>query len=241
MSGPAAGRWRDAGRRLVHAALAALLPGGLRLFGILSRVDGFLYPQEAVFLHRLARDAPGAGRILEVGSYCGLSTLCLATGARRHAEPRVTAVDPQVRGAEARLRANLRRFGMTDRVEVVVATSLETAARWSGPLRVVFIDGSHELESVRADLAAWLPHVEPGGFLVLHDSTALSSFPGPVEVAREQLREGPVFEAVGRVGSMTWARRRGAPSNWRPTSPGGRALDALFGGLQRWRIRRSTG
>jgi hypothetical protein len=36
-------------------------------------------------------------------------------------------------------------------------------------LAFVFLDGSHALEDVRADIAAWWPRVEPGGILAGHD------------------------------------------------------------------------
>ena len=61
------GTRKDALRRRVDAVLAAAVPGGGPLFSILSQVDGYLYPHEAVFLRRLARDlpvAPGA-RLLD--------------------------------------------------------------------------------------------------------------------------------------------------------------------------------
>ena len=38
-----------------------------------------------------------------------------------------------------------------------------------GPIGFVFIDGDHSYEAVKADIAAWMPRIKPGGFLAGHD------------------------------------------------------------------------
>ena len=222
------GTWKDAVRRLADAGIAAVLPGGAGLFPILARVDGYLFPHEAVFLHQLARWGPGEGAIVEIGSFRGRSTLCFAHGVRGKRATPIIAVDPHVYETEGQLRENLEHFGMADIVHPLVSPSVAAASSWTGAIRVLFVDGHHEKESVEADVDAWLPFLDPGGFLVLHDSTDLSSFPGPAEVAATRLRVGPVFDAVGTLGGMTWARRAGAAAPWTPRSPGARSLDRLI-------------
>jgi len=220
------GTWKDALRRFVDATVAAALPGGASLFPILAQVDGYLFPHEAVFLYWLARSGPGEGAIVEIGSYRGRSTLCFATGVKGRRPTRIVAVDPHVYGTEGDLRENLAHFGMSEVVQPVVAPSVTAAGAWTRPVRVVFVDGHHEKASVEADVDAWLPLLAPGGFLVLHDSTDLSSFPGPAAVARARLRVGPLFDAVGTLGGMSWARRAGAATAWAPRTYGAGVLDA---------------
>jgi predicted O-methyltransferase YrrM len=219
------GTWKDTLRRLADASVAAALPGGTSLFPILAQVDGYLFPHEAVFLYWLARSGPGEGAIVEIGSYRGRSTLCLAKGVSGRRPTPIVAVDPHVYGTEGDLRDNLAHFGMGDVVRLVVAPSVTAARAWNGPVRVVFVDGHHEQASVEADVDAWLPFLVPGGFLVLHDATDLSSFPGPAAVASARLRVGPDFDAVGTLGGMTWARRAGAGRPWAPRAYGARILD----------------
>jgi predicted O-methyltransferase YrrM len=232
------GTRKDALRRFADACVAAALPGGAALFPILAQVDGYLFPHEAVFLFRLARSGPGDGAIVEIGSYRGRSTLCLAVGVKGHRATRIAAVDPHVYGTEDHLRENLAHFGVSTIVQPIVAPSVAAAGAWTGPVRAVFVDGHHEQASVEADVDAWLPFLAPGGFLVLHDSTDLSSFPGPALVARTRLRVGPLFDAVGTLGGMTWARRAGGAHPWAPRSHGARGLDAAIRLAKAWGRRR---
>src|SRR5262245_22994029 len=90
------GGWRDSVRRLRDAAVASLRPGGLPIAPILAQVDGYLLPHEGVFLYWLARSAPGSGCIVEIGSFRGRSTLCMAAGVRGRRKSRLFAVDPHV-------------------------------------------------------------------------------------------------------------------------------------------------
>jgi hypothetical protein len=41
--------------------------------------------------------------------------------------------------------------------------------RYSGRIAVLHIDGNHDLAAVANDLALWLPHCQPGGWLILDD------------------------------------------------------------------------
>jgi hypothetical protein len=54
--------------------------------------------------------------------------------------------------------------------KVIIADSVEAAAKVKDhSLDFVFIDGDHRYEGVARDIAAWLPKVKPGGWLMGHD------------------------------------------------------------------------
>ena len=57
--------------------------------------------------------------------------------------------------------------------------STAVARHWQTPLALLFIDGGHGDEVVRADEAAWIPKVAPGGLVAIHDV-----FPDPADGGR---------------------------------------------------------
>jgi predicted O-methyltransferase YrrM len=221
-------------RHAVDAAAALMLRGGATVAPFLLRVPGYLYPHEAVFLYWLAREGPGDGDLVEIGSFHGRSTLCLAAGLRDRGscDPgRLVAVDPHVYASGGSLHRNVRRFHLEDRVDILTIPSCEAAAARHRPVRLLFIDGDHTEAAVRADLAAWHMHLTPGGILVLHDSTSLSGLPGPRALATEILADRVAWDRAGTLGSITWARRRPG-HGWTPRT-GGVWMDRLLRRLRR--------
>ncbi|MGH9869495.1 MAG: class I SAM-dependent methyltransferase [Candidatus Polarisedimenticolia bacterium] len=234
------GTWKDRVRRAVDAAFALSMPAGTRVAAPLLLVDGYLYPHEAVFLYWVARSAPGSGVVVEVGSMRGRSTLCLAAGIRDGGREPVYAVDPHRYGTRDELGENIAHFGLTGHVEMLVDDSVTVAAGWQRPVRAVFVDGDHRFESALADVSAWSRHLAPGGFLLLHDSTELNGIAGPRQVARLSCCVGAMFDKVGTIGSITWARRTDTASDWSPPEHGKWALDGIMASLKRLR-RLTTG
>jgi len=148
-------------------------------------VRGWLTDAEAAWLFDAARRPTVAGDIVEIGSAYGRSTVCLAWGVRRCGQGHVWAVDPHTGGRKFRdklgqaagqftsldgFRANLRRFGLQSLVTPVVKTSEQALRDWEGrPIRLLFVDGWHTYEAVRADIAGWGRLVVSGGWIAAHD------------------------------------------------------------------------
>lgn len=154
------------------------------------------------------RAVPGAP-LLEVGSYCGRSTIWLGDVAEL-AGTVVFAVDHH-RGSEENqagwehhdasvvdartgrmdtlpfFRAAVHDAGVEDSVVAIVGRSPVVAATWTTPLSFLFIDGGHGDEPARADYEGWTPHVAMGGTLAIHDV-----FPDPADGGR------PPYEKIFR-------------------------------------------
>src|SRR5215207_2707965 len=135
---------------------------------IAMATKGFMPPDEGDALHEAALHAvaavPGAP-IVEVGSYCGRSTIWLGDAARR-SEITLFAVDHH-RGSEENqagwehhdaeivdvathlidtlpyFRRTIRAAGLEQHVVAVVGESPIVARHWSAPLAMLFIDGGH--------------------------------------------------------------------------------------------------
>ncbi|MEU1874677.1 putative O-methyltransferase YrrM [Streptomyces ambofaciens] len=160
---------------------------------------GFMPAHEGRALYAAAVEAGGLGLpLLEVGTYCGRSTVLLADAARRAGVTALTVdhhrgseeqqpgweyhdpetVDPElgVMDTLPTFRRTLHRAGLEEHVVALVGRSPQVAAVWNSPLGLVFIDGGHTDEHANADYEGWAPHVAVGGLLVIHDV-----FPDPAD------------------------------------------------------------
>jgi predicted O-methyltransferase YrrM len=186
--------------------LAFLFSSSILGHGIASlRLD------EGAYLYRLVRQQQ-LQTIVEIGRFRGGSTFLLAAALR---EGTLHSYDIPTRqgrpGAELdeQLLAALRTFRLTNRVNLHVADS-RTAETPEPPIDLLFIDGDHSEEGVRADVARWSSLLAPGGHLVLHDAVRAADFvpsesPGPARVAAEL---GHEYERRQAAGSLAHFVRR---------------------------------
>ena len=158
---------------------------------LLRNVKGFLDEEEGRGLYDHALTAGGLGPCLEIGSYCGKSTLYLGAACRtsdtilfsvdhhrgsEEQQPGEAYFDPDLLDPQTgrvdtfrHFRTTLASAGLEETVVPIVSRS-ETAARaWATPLGLVFIDGGHALETVSTDYNVWARHLLPGGYLIFHD------------------------------------------------------------------------
>ncbi len=193
-------------------------------------IKGFLSRTEGETLYQHAQAACVLGPCLEVGSYCGKSTVYLGT-ACREAGALLYAVDHH-RGSEEHqpgqayhdpelcdpvtgrmdsfpeFRRTLDAAGLIDTVVPIVAPSALAARHWRTPLGMVFIDGGHSMAAALADYRCWAGHVLPGGLLAIHDV-----FPNPEDGGRpphhiwELATASGLFEALPLVQSLGVLRR----------------------------------
>ncbi|MCZ6711619.1 MAG: class I SAM-dependent methyltransferase [Gammaproteobacteria bacterium] len=195
-------------------------------------IKGFLHPEEGARLYDLALGAAQIGPCLEVGSYCGKSTLYLGAACQERGQV-LYAVDhhrgseehqageeyhdPELFDAEAckldsfrEFRATLARAGLEDCV-IPVVTSSELAGRhWLTPLGLVFIDGGHSLEAAFTDYRTWAPHVMPGGYLAIHDifENPADGGQAPFEIYKRGSASG-LFEVLVSTRTLGVMRRLG--------------------------------
>lgn len=175
-----------------------------------AAVPGWLFPDEGPALYEAALTIP-AGPIVEIGSYCGKSTVFLGAAARQLGTV-VFAVDHHRGSVEMQpgrenhnpavsvdgvhdtlfeFRRSIVGADLADHVVAVVGPSMVVAPFWRTPVGMVFIDAAHDFLSVRADFVAWAAHVVPGGVLAFHDTT----IPDVNAVALEAAQSGFVMES----------------------------------------------
>jgi len=196
----------------------------------IDSIKGFLADDEAAALFEHAARASAFGPVLEIGSYCGKSTIYLGLACRAN-ERTVYALDHH-RGSEEHqqgeffhdpdlydnvagevdtfreFRNNIRAAGLNDIVVPLVADSESASRDWQTPLAMVFIDGGHSLDAALTDYRCWTPHLMRGGILAIHDLFADPHKGGqaPYAIFRMALQSG-LFENLGQVNSLGLLRR----------------------------------
>jgi MMP 1-O-methyltransferase len=209
---------------------AAAMPEEMRRAAEAAR--GFMPPPEGLALYAAAAAYAGLGPVLEVGTYCGKSTIYLACAARQAGQVVITVdhhhgseenqpgweyhdatlVDPRTGRLDTlpAFRATLAGLGLDDDVIAIVGRSADVARLWRAPLGMLFIDGGHTEAAAQADYGGWAPRVTPGGALAIHDV-----FPDPADggqapyhIYRRALASG-AFTQVAAEGSLRVLERTG--------------------------------
>lgn len=189
-------------------------------------VKGFLDKREAHCLYNIALEAGKKGPCLEIGSYCGKSSVYLGMACKENAtvlfsidhhtgseeqQPGEEYFDPDLFDKETGkidtlrfFRKTIADFDLDDIVIPLVGRSSTIGRIWRTPLSLLFIDGSHAYESVLSDYEIWAKNLIPGGYLLFHDI-----FPDPSKggqapylvyqkaVASGVYEEKPMCESLG--------------------------------------------
>lgn len=160
---------------------------------VADAAKGWLHPEEGPALNAYASQC--VGPFVEIGSYCGKSTVWIGDAAE-HAGTVLFAIDhhrgnpemrpgndchdPEVLDADGRhdtlpvLRLTLATAGLEDVVIPVAAASHTLAPHWNTQIGFLFIDGGHDAISCQRDADQWTPWIRPGGIVVFHDATIVN-------------------------------------------------------------------
>ena len=122
--------------------------------------------------------------VVEIGRFRGGSTFLIASalseGGVVHSYDLETRQGHDGRELDAQLAAALDRYGLAERVRLHVADS-RSAEPPAEAIDLLFLDGDHREEGVRADFERWAPLLAPGGHLLFHDAVAAPDLVPPCE------------------------------------------------------------
>jgi predicted O-methyltransferase YrrM len=161
------------------------------LFALAEQVTGFMPADEGRKLYDTAVRYLGDGVGVEIGTYCGKSTVLLGAAAQQTGGV-IYTVDHHHGSEEHQsgweyhdsslvddvtglfdtlptLRHTLDAADVYDHVVAVVGRSPVVARGWRMPLRLLFIDGGHTEEAAQRDFNGWARWVDIGGALIIHD------------------------------------------------------------------------
>jgi MMP 1-O-methyltransferase len=203
----------------------ALPQAAARLFALAEQVTGFMPADEGRALYDAAVNYLRGGVGVEIGTYCGKSTVMLGAAAQQTGgvlytidhhhgseehqpgwEYHDTSMVDEVTGlfdTLPTLRHTLDAAGLDENVVAVVGKSSVVARSWRTPLQLLFIDGGHTDVAAQQDFDGWARWVAVGGALVIHDVFPDPNDGGqaPYRVYRRALDTG-AFREVSAMGSM---------------------------------------
>lgn len=196
-----------------------------------NAIKGFLADDEAEALFDLAKSVEGLGPCLEVGSYCGKSTLFLGSACKQSGNT-LYAVDHHKGSEEHQLGEEYHDADLYDNQQqeinsfpvfkqtiklaqlentvIPIVTSSEVLARhWATPLGLVFVDGGHSHKMSLNDCMSWAKHIVAGGLLLIHDifEKPEEGGQGPYLGLNAVLETGH-FEKIKQINSLGILRRK---------------------------------
>ncbi len=177
---------------------------------IIDQFEGLLVEGQEWWLYNTSYNQTNDAVIVEIGSFKGRSTACLALGCVGTAK-RVYAIDTfngndsdfHQRNFFDQFQANISSLNLDRYVHPIVGLSTEAAPGWDKPIDFIFIDGSHEYNDVLADFENFYPHVKPGGIIAFHDVT--EGWPGVVRCWNEAASHR--LSNIGRCTTIAFGRK----------------------------------
>ncbi len=194
-------------------------------------IKGFLADDEGSALYHYALEAAKLGPCLEIGSYCGKSTVYLGSackqagavlfaldhhrGSEEHQlgeeyhDPDLYDNGVQLMDSFRTFRTTMREAKLEDTVVPVVSSSAVAARQWATPLGMVFIDGGHSEEAAQTDYRSWAGFIRPGGILAIHDI-----FPDPADGGQapyniwKLAKASGLFDELPTINTLGLFRRR---------------------------------
>lgn len=193
---------------------------------VTRNIDGWLTELEGAALYHAAMYGPGEGKIVEIGSFKGRSTVWLAKGSKGIGRERIYAIDTHLGSLEHRpggeyashmppegttefvFRQNIRVAGVEDWIIPLVMPSGEALRLWRDPIRLLLIDAEHAYETVRNDFIGWQQHVVLGGLVVFHDvdrwDGSAKVLDGPTRVVYEDVTQTGLYSAPTIVNHLAF-------------------------------------
>lgn len=196
-----------------------------------NAIKGFLARDEAEALFNCAKSVASLGPCLEIGSYCGKSTLFLGSACQSFGNT-LYAIDHHSGSEEHQLgeeyhdadlydkqnnemnsfpvfKQTLKLAGLESTVVPIVSSSEVTVRHWATPLGLVFVDGGHSHAMSMNDCMSWSKHLIKGGLLLIHDifEKPEDGGQGPFLGLNAVLETGR-FEKLEQVNSLGILRRK---------------------------------
>jgi predicted O-methyltransferase YrrM len=178
-------------------------------------IDGWLTEKEAAGLYSIARKVKKNGIVIEIGSWKGKSTFCIAKGLKNGMifaiDPFNCAGDPDSIVAYKKQKGdaelidqfdnNMKNLGVSNKVTSLVGYSRDFIDM-NKKIDFLFIDGDHSKKECEFDFLNYFSKVIKGGFIAFHDYDANRLELGPTWVINNYVLKNPKFRFYKKFDSL---------------------------------------
>lgn len=120
-------------------------------------------------------DGSSLDKIVQLGHYAGWSTLMIGWKLKRMGRTKALFSMDILEDVTEYARKIVEIAGLSEVVSLVVGNSCNMdimidAVEYLDEVKMIFVDSSHQYQQTVKELALWLPVLEPGGLIFLHDA-----------------------------------------------------------------------
>jgi len=168
----------------------------------LNKIEGWFTRNEASAMQSLVRQLSSGAKVVELGSFQGRSSVVIASvlppggmlycvdhfkGSLEHQGNEFKLDD-----LLSKFTSNIKNHHVDDKIALLVMDTLQAANEFEmESVDLLFVDASHDYESIRADILYWYSKLKVGGLLVCHDYSTY--WPGVREAIESLQLEGQVL------------------------------------------------
>lgn len=185
-----------------------------------EKIDGWLTKVEAYGLYHLASLLPGNAVVVEIGTWKGKSTFCIAKGL---VSGKIYSVDPfdasgeeesaivynQKKGETSLLlqfENRMKDLAVLEKIVPMKGLSNQFVGKFSS-IDLLFIDGDHSIEGCDFDFTNYAPYLKKGGYIAFHDYDEKRNDLGPTWVVNNRVLKSPEFKFVNLYDSL-WVGKK---------------------------------
>lgn len=186
------------------------------------KLDGWLTDNEAIGLYNIAHMLPRKSIVVEIGSWQGKSTYCIAKGL---SAGKVYAIDPfnadagfdvgseqeyqRKKGDKDLLQSfceNMEQLKVLDKIIIKKGYSHEFAEDFDS-IDFLFIDGDHSIKGCTTDFNLYSPKISKGGFVAFHDYYEDRNNLGPTYVIKNTVSKSTEFKFFKQFDTLWVAKK----------------------------------
>jgi MMP 1-O-methyltransferase len=185
-------------------------------------IGGWLTDNEAYGLYNLATKLPSSSIVVEIGSWKGKSTFCIAKGLKKG---KIFAIDPFNAEGESgskeiyeqnkgdiplieQFSTEMKRLGVSGQIEALQGYSHQFGNTFT-KIDFLFIDGDHSIEGCDYDFTHFSPFVKKGGYIAFHDFYPDRDELGPTWVIKNKVIKDSRYEFFRKYDSLWVAKKTG--------------------------------